>query len=295
MARRRSRTICAILVALGGVAAALASGPAPATAATTVTGTVSVAKGPKGAKGSLAVRADATSTATQVGLLRNGAKVAIACQVVGETHKGKVRRTNKWDRLANGQYVSDAFIKRPARTAVPACPPPVVLADTIISAYIAPPIEFSMTSGDWILPGAKPSNFGGFRTAARPEHDGVDLPYARNTPILSIADGTVVTVRCNTSGTSCDEDGSTTTRGCGWYVEVRHVNDVVSRYCHMVRQPSVAVGDLVVKGQVLGYVGTSGHSSGPHLHFEIHLGYPATRANAVDPVVFMAKAGAPLT
>ena len=76
---------------------------------------------------------------------------------------------------------------------------------------------------------------------------------------------------------------------------MRHVKDIVSRYCHMVRQPSVAVGDKILSGHVIGYVGTSGHSSGPHLHFEIHTSYPASRDNAVDPVPFMQSVGAPLT
>jgi murein DD-endopeptidase MepM/ murein hydrolase activator NlpD len=43
-------------------------------------------------------------------------------------------------------------------------------------------------------------------------------------------------------------------------------------------------------------VGTSGHSSGPHLHFEVHFGSaPATRANAIDPAAFMQQAGVPIT
>jgi murein DD-endopeptidase MepM/ murein hydrolase activator NlpD len=104
----------------------------------------------------------------------------------------------------------------------------------------------------------------------------------------------VITVRCNTSGPTCDVDGSPSTRGCGWYVEVKHKDDIITRYCHMVRQPSVAVGDRVEIGQVLGFVGSSGHSSGPHLHFEVHFGEKAGRLNAVDPVPFMQFVGAPL-
>ena len=42
-------------------------------------------------------------------------------------------------------------------------------------------------------------------------------------------------------------------------------------------------------------VGTSGNSSGPHLHYEVHTGEPADRGNAIDPVPFMAARGAPLT
>lgn len=44
-------------------------------------------------------------------------------------------------------------------------------------------------------------------------------------------------------------------------------------------------------GQPIGVVGTSGHSSGPHLHLDIHTGNPATEANAVDPVSFLRSVG----
>ena len=54
------------------------------------------------------------------------------------------------------------------------------------------------------------------------------------------------------------------------------------------------MGQPVAGGQVLGFAGTSGNSSAPHLHFEVHTGYPAVSANAVDPVPFMAAHGAPL-
>ena len=59
-------------------------------------------------------------------------------------------------------------------------------------------------------------------------------------------------------------------------------------------QLEVAVGDRVDAGQVLGFVGSSGHSSGPHLHFEVHFGDKANRRNAIDPVPFMRFVGAPL-
>jgi murein DD-endopeptidase MepM/ murein hydrolase activator NlpD len=269
------------------MAAVLLIGPAPASAGGAVAGTVSVGKT------GVALRATGSSSGTKLGTLRNKTKVNIACQVVGDTVKGKVRKTNMWDRLTNGQYVSDAFIKRHTRIAVETCPPPppAPLPGTVITA---PEIDKVALTGSWVIPVPKVANIGGFRTVSRPEHDGVDLGQARFTPIHSVAAGTVVTVRCNASTPTCDVDGSPTTTGCGWYVEVRHIADVVTRYCHMVRQPEVKVGDQVTVDQIIGYVGTSGHSSGPHLHFEVHLGYPANRTNAVDPVPFMRKAGAPL-
>jgi murein DD-endopeptidase MepM/ murein hydrolase activator NlpD len=143
----------------------------------------------------------------------------------------------------------------------------------------------------------------GFRTPDRPGHDGVDIMAARGTVIHAASGGVVVKVRCNIGGNSweptggpmpCDVDGSPSTGGCGWYVEVRHAGDIVSRYCHLVRQPIVRVGQPVVAGQPIGNVGTSGNSSGPHLHYEIHEGYPATEANAINPVPFMQSKGVPL-
>ena len=288
---RRARTR-GLGVVLAGVAGVLLASPTAAAAGGAVPGTVTLGSG------RLAVRAAATSTSAQVGALTNKTKVMIACQLAGDLIKGRVRKTNKWDRLTNGQYVSDAFVKRDARLPVPTCaptvvpapPPPTYPAD----GPILNPERTQPVAPLWTVPVANITTIGGFRTPARPEHDGVDLPQARNTPIVSAAAGTVVTVRCNASTPSCDVDGSPSTTGCGWYVEVRHAGDVVTRYCHMVRQPEVAVGDTVTAGQLLGYVGTSGHSSGTHLHFEVHQGYPAGRANAVDPIPFMQQVGAPL-
>jgi signal transduction histidine kinase len=103
--------------------------------------------------------------------------------------------------------------------------------------------------------------------------------------------GTVIRVVCNVSQGSCDVDGNGALRGCGWYVEVQHEGDVVTRYCHLVRRPPVAVGQPVSRGAILGHVGTSGSSSGPHLHFEVHAGVPATRENAVSPSTFFKARG----
>jgi murein DD-endopeptidase MepM/ murein hydrolase activator NlpD len=152
--------------------------------------------------------------------------------------------------------------------------------------------------GQWTQPVLAPI-VSGFRTAQRPDHQGVDLGAARNTLIAAASAGTVIAARCNAhtpDGTllSCDTDGSPTVLGCGWYVDIAHEGGIITRYCHMQTQPWVAPGDLVVTGQPIGVVGTSGHSSGPHLHFEVHTNSDRSSAGATDPVPFMASVGAPL-
>ncbi|HLL69058.1 MAG TPA: M23 family metallopeptidase [Micromonosporaceae bacterium] len=157
-----------------------------------------------------------------------------------------------------------------------------------------------VTAGGWVRPVvAKPGS--GFRTASRPTHQGVDLMVSRSTPIKAASAGSVIRMRCNAvhagSGGEwgCDRDGHPTlVRGCGWYVDIAHADNIVTRYCHMVRQPDVNVGQKVAAGQQIGLAGTSGHSSGVHLHFEVHLRGDTSSAGAVDPVQFMRDHGAAL-
>jgi murein DD-endopeptidase MepM/ murein hydrolase activator NlpD len=263
----------ATLVVASTAAASVLAGNSPSYAAT---GTGSWAGQVAGT--SVKVRAGASSGTAKVGTAARW--IVIQCQVRGQKIRGRVRTTDLWDRIGNGRYVSDAYVRH-AKVAIPICPAP-----TPVPAVNAGTVT-------WIRP-VPAGGFGGFRTVQRPDHDGVDLSVARNTPIKAAAAGTVVTVTCNTSGLSCDVDGSPAIRGCGWYVEVQHEGPVVTRYCHMVRRPEVIVGQRVTLGQIIGYVGTSGSSSGPHLHFEVHAGAPATRLNAIDPVAFMAARSAPI-
>jgi murein DD-endopeptidase MepM/ murein hydrolase activator NlpD len=85
-------------------------------------------------------------------------------------------------------------------------------------------------------------------------HKGVDLAATAGTPIVAAADGRVV--------------------GAGWHggygrqVQIAHAGGLMTTYGHMSRIAASA-GELVRKGQVIGYVGSSGLSTGPHLHFEV--------------------------
>lgn len=154
--------------------------------------------------------------------------------------------------------------------------------------------------GPWTQPVNAPVG-SGFRTPDRPGHDGVDLIAARGTAIRAASAGTVIRVRCNAVNIltrapwGCDRDGNPNlTAGCGWYVDIAHAAGIITRYCHMGRPPDVAVGATVAPGQIIGVVGSTGHSSGPHLHFEVHLNHDEGSQGAIDPVPFMAEKGAPL-
>lgn len=88
-------------------------------------------------------------------------------------------------------------------------------------------------------------------------YNGVDLAAPRGTPILASASGTVIISR-----------GAGWNGGYGNYVVIRHDNGTQTLYAHN-SQNIVYSGEHVVKGQVIGYVGSTGRSTGPHLHFEV--------------------------
>ncbi|WP_436525699.1 M23 family metallopeptidase [Actinoplanes sp. HUAS TT8] len=153
-----------------------------------------------------------------------------------------------------------------------------------------------IAASGWTVP-VKAEVGSGFRSPERPNHQGVDLIVSRYTPIVAAASGIVSVVKCDEDfkgRKTCNVDGYPGKGGCGWMVEIQHAGNVMTRYCHMVQKPFVTVNQKVIAGQVIGKVGTSGNSSGPHLHFEVHYNNDRSSAGATNPVPFMQKQGAPL-
>ncbi|MEU8260963.1 M23 family metallopeptidase [Micromonospora sp. NPDC048999] len=137
----------------------------------------------------------------------------------------------------------------------------------------------------------------GFRTAERPNHNGVDIATGKATPIHAASAGRVLVARCDpdfSGRRDCDRDGWPGKGGCGWFVDILHAGGYITRYCHMVERPRVVPGQSVGAGQVIGLSGTSGNSSGPHLHFEVHVNGDRSNQGAINPVPFMRDRGAPL-
>jgi murein DD-endopeptidase MepM/ murein hydrolase activator NlpD len=125
------------------------------------------------------------------------------------------------------------------------------------------------------VPGAVTSNFGMRRhpiLGYKRMHAGIDFKARYGTPIVAVSDGRV---------SSAGRAG-----GCGNAVRLEHGSGLSTRYCHMSRI-AVRAGQQVRRGQVIGYVGSSGLSTGPHLHYEM---YRAGRVINPASVAFVTRA-----
>jgi murein DD-endopeptidase MepM/ murein hydrolase activator NlpD len=99
-------------------------------------------------------------------------------------------------------------------------------------------------------------------------HPGLDLGGEPGSPVLAAGDGVVAIAGY--------------TEGYGNLVEIKHKYGISTFYGHMERfGPFIYVGSIVKQGQTIGYVGSTGLSTGPHLHFEIRIG-----DNTTSPVEF---------
>jgi murein DD-endopeptidase MepM/ murein hydrolase activator NlpD len=107
----------------------------------------------------------------------------------------------------------------------------------------------------------------------RRAHKGIDLASSLGTPIYAAADGVVA---------KADWFG-----GYGLFVQLEHGGDMDTRYGHMSRL-AVASGQRVRKGDLIGYVGSTGRSTGPHLHYEVRIA-----GEAVNPLPYMQTQGNP--
>jgi murein DD-endopeptidase MepM/ murein hydrolase activator NlpD len=94
-------------------------------------------------------------------------------------------------------------------------------------------------------------------------HTGVDLAVPLGTPVFAAADGVVVLARPMT-------DASGNLVGYGNYVIVQHDTGLKTLYGHLLLI-GVKEGDLVKRGQLIGLVGSTGNSTGPHTHFEVRV------------------------
>jgi murein DD-endopeptidase MepM/ murein hydrolase activator NlpD len=104
-------------------------------------------------------------------------------------------------------------------------------------------------------------------------HRGLDVAAPTGTPIVAAAAGVVVTAGWNSGG-------------YGNLVDIRHPDGSLTRYAHNSRL-LVRSGQQVRQGQLISEMGSTGFSTGPHLHFEIH---PSGRS-AINPISFLPRGG----
>ena len=105
-------------------------------------------------------------------------------------------------------------------------------------------------------------------------HEGIDFIADYGSPIVAAAGGVVIFAGFHPQ--------------YGYMVDIDHGNDLVTRYAH-TSKIVVREGDLVQRGRKIGEVGTTGRSTGPHLHFEVRF-----RGAAQNPLKFLTSAPAPL-
>ncbi|HTD92185.1 MAG TPA: M23 family metallopeptidase [Chitinophagaceae bacterium] len=98
-------------------------------------------------------------------------------------------------------------------------------------------------------------------------HAGLDFAAPQGTPIYATADGTVLT-------------SGNTGNGYGNHVVIRHGYGYETLYGHMVKVKA-RPGEAVKRGEIIGWVGSTGKSTGPHCHYEVH-----KNGNKIDPVYF---------
>ena len=108
-------------------------------------------------------------------------------------------------------------------------------------------------------------------------HNGIDVPAPAGTPIYATADGTIGRAQW--------------VNGYGKYVEIEHGSAIQTRYGHMSRI-AVAAGQRVKRGDIVGYVGSTGRSTGNHLHYEVRIaGAPVNPLPFVQGTPSYASAG----
>ncbi|MEP7350914.1 MAG: M23 family metallopeptidase [Sphingorhabdus sp.] len=104
------------------------------------------------------------------------------------------------------------------------------------------------------------------RGASR-NHKGIDIPGPVGTPIYATADGMIGRAQW--------------VSGYGKYVEINHGNAVQTRYGHLSAM-NVQPGQRIKKGDILGFMGSTGRSTGSHLHYEVRIA-----GEAINPTAFL--------
>lgn len=144
----------------------------------------------------------------------------------------------------------------------PAPPPPVKKLASPIDVFVKPPaaVDHGSTTLLWPVTSHIITQYYGNWRPRVGRHTGIDIGDKSGNPIYASDDGIVTHAGC---GTSCRQ-------GYGYYVDIDHGNGLATRYGHMSKIIATR-GAQVRRGEVIGLIGSTGLSTGPHLHFEVRV------------------------
>ncbi|ASJ89874.1 M23 family metallopeptidase [Porphyrobacter sp. CACIAM 03H1] len=200
----------------------------------------------------------------------NSANAATSADVVAPVREAQGDVVDNGDARFKSLFASWTAIERTAPTAG---------TGETVTAYSSPvPVTGVSIPSRMPLEGAQLTSGFGMRNhpvlGGRRQHAGIDLAAPTGTPVYATADGIVSRADWYSS--------------YGLYISVEHGASMQTRYAHLSRL-AVAEGDSVKKGDLIGYVGSTGRSTGPHLHYEVRV-----EGLAVNPIPYMVESEAQL-
>ena len=228
--------------------------------------------------GPLNVRPDPSTQNAPVGTLPNGAIVDVVEQVTGESIDGN----DVWFSITRGAlsgYISSTFAS--CTTELPPEPP---------EGYFAP-LHCGM--GATITQG----NMGSTSHNGTISLHAFDFAVGLNTEVVAMADGTVAYIHDETGpGDTCYNGGGAECVAYANYVVLKHGDNTMTAYKHL-NEVLVSIGDILARGGVLGLSGTTGWSTGPHLHVvrEEDCGSASCASIPLSFVDFPSNGGVPVT
>ncbi len=140
----------------------------------------------------------------------------------------------------------------PEAGSTPAAPPVIAVAEP--AGPMTRPVVFAAPVRGYAIN----SKFGLRRLGGEPgarQHKGVDIAAPKGTGVYATAEGRVTEIGYDPAG-------------YGNFIEMRHPNGMTTLYAHLSRV-DVGSGDAIAPGARIGLVGSTGYSTGPHLHFEV--------------------------
>ena len=194
--------------------------------------------------------------------IRNGDKVKILYEDIYSDSNGKL--------IATGDILAAEFINRGEKIAVIRFSQRgrkdyyTIDSTNVRKAFLRTPIEFARISSHY-NPNRKHPILNTIRA-----HKGTDYAAKAGTAVVTTGDGIVKEAKFS--------------RSYGNYIDIMHYNKYLTRYAHLRDfARGIKKGSKVIQGQTIGYVGSTGLATGPHLHYEFHINGKHTDPVKVEP------------